>query len=135
MAAFPVGNFKVKVKGSDSNTLSGKLTLATTNQTNSATFKSQDDTLKLSWTTNASNQGVIGWTYTDNQQGTHEFQGGVYTPGNPNYNDGSFSGGTVNTDDTLPGARTKPGTRRLPVRERTSRWPIRSTLQEQHRTS
>ena len=103
MAAFPVGNFKVKVKGSDSNTLSGKLTLATTNGINSATFKSQDDSSTLSWTTNSSSKGVIGWTYTDNQQGTHEFQGGVYTPGNPNYNDGSFSGGTVNTDDTVAG--------------------------------
>ena len=103
MAAFPVGNFKVKVKGSDSNTLSGKLTLATTNGINSATFKSQDDSSTLSWTTNSSSKGVIGWTYTDNQQGTHEFQGGVYTPGNPNYNDGSFSGGTVNTDDTPAG--------------------------------
>ncbi len=104
MATFPVGDFKVKVKGSDSHTLSGKLTLSTTNGTNGATFKTQDDTSTLSWTANSSNQGVIGWTYTDNQDHKHTFVNGVYTPGNPDYNKGSFSGGTVNTDDTPAGS-------------------------------
>lgn len=102
-AQFPVGNFAVVVNNSGSNGLSGALNLSTSNGTNSATFKGQNDSTSLTWTTNASNQGVIGWTYTDNQGATHQFQGGVYTPGSPNYNKGSFSGGTVNADATVAG--------------------------------
>ena len=104
-AAFPNGNFTVIVNNSSSNGLSGLLVLSTTNGTNSASFKGPNNPVTFDW--DSSGTGTLKWDYKDNQNKTHHFKNGSYTPGNPNYNNGSFSGGTVDHPDTSAGGSSE----------------------------